>query len=177
MMNVAAFGVLILLPSRGRQPATSAETFEDLAGQGRRHVALGLAMAVACFSLIGMPLTIGFFGKFLLLKPAFEGHQNKLVVITVINAAISAAYYLKIVASLFLRPEPAFEGAELPPPRINLWRQEGVVAAVILSTAATIAFGAVFPASQQLSDWATSAAQINPPAPAASAPPAPMMGP
>src|SRR5688500_10380194 len=47
-------------------PATTAETFEDLAGQGRRHPLLGLAMAVCCFSLIGLPLTVGFVGKFYL---------------------------------------------------------------------------------------------------------------
>ena len=70
LMNIAAFGVLILLPSRNSQPATSAETFEDLAGMGRKHVVLGLAMAVSCFSLIGLPLTIGFFGKLYLIGPA-----------------------------------------------------------------------------------------------------------
>jgi NADH-quinone oxidoreductase subunit N len=73
IMNAGAFGVLMLLPARpvrswsGRTtpvpPATTAETFEDLAGQGRRHPRSGLAMAVCCFSLIGLPLTVGFFGK------------------------------------------------------------------------------------------------------------------
>ena len=42
IMNAAAFGVLMLLPSRDNKPATSAETFEDLAGTGRKHVGLGL---------------------------------------------------------------------------------------------------------------------------------------
>src|SRR5205823_11974115 len=105
--------VLMLLPARpvrnwsGRvtpvPPATTAETFEDLAGQGRRHPALGLAMAVCCFSLIGLPLTVGFFGKFYLIRPALHSHLYWLVVITMINAAISAAYYLRIVATMFLR--------------------------------------------------------------------------
>src|SRR5207248_6233580 len=75
IMNAAAFGVLMLLPARGEDraaPATSAETFEDLAGTGRDHPALGLAMAVACFSLIGLPLTVGFFGKFYLVRPALS---------------------------------------------------------------------------------------------------------
>ena len=45
IMNAAAFGALMLLPARGdnrNAPATSAETFEDLAGTGREHVALGV---------------------------------------------------------------------------------------------------------------------------------------
>ncbi len=123
IMNAGAFGVLMLLPARQAQalrpgrlkslPATSAETYEDLAGTGRRHVGLGLAMAVCCFSLIGLPLTVGFFGKLFLIRPALDAALGEdrtwmiwLVVITMINAAISAAYYLRIIATMFLRPEP-----------------------------------------------------------------------
>jgi NADH-quinone oxidoreductase subunit N len=135
IMNTGAFGVLMLIPSRENRfagylepspngpeyPAatgSSAETFEDLAGQGRKHLWLGLAMAVCCWSLTGLPLTIGFFGKFFLIKPALsvatgaatgavKSRMVWLVVLLVINAAISAAYYLKIIAAMFLRPEPA----------------------------------------------------------------------
>ncbi len=107
LMNAAAFGVLMLLPSRDGE--NSAETFDDLAGQGRRHVGLGLAMAVACFSLIGIPLTVGFVGKLFLIVPALRSGMTLLVIVLVVNAAISAAYYLRIVATLFLRPAPSPE--------------------------------------------------------------------
>ncbi|MEZ0263143.1 MAG: NADH-quinone oxidoreductase subunit N [Phycisphaerae bacterium] len=112
VMNVGAFGVLMLLP--GRDGKNSAETFEDIAGHGRRHVPLALAMSICCFSLIGLPLTVGFIGKVMLIKPALGAATGGgaastamtwLVVITVVNAAVSAAYYLKIVAHLFLRGE------------------------------------------------------------------------
>jgi formate hydrogenlyase subunit 3/multisubunit Na+/H+ antiporter MnhD subunit len=119
IMNAGAFGVLMLLPARDGRG--SAEMFEDLAGQGRRHVGLGLAMAVCCFSLIGIPLTVGFLGKLLIIKPALiaasglgqAGQAENpvraamvwLVVITMINAAISAAYYLRIIATMFLRSD------------------------------------------------------------------------
>ena len=125
VMNAGAFGVLMLLPSRqrlddaGREampgeagdapPATTAETYEDLAGQGRRHPMLGLAMAVSMFSLIGLPLTVGFFGKIYLIKPALDVGTPAmvwLVGILLVNAAISAAYYLRIIATMFLRPLP-----------------------------------------------------------------------
>ncbi|HEX3984905.1 MAG TPA: NADH-quinone oxidoreductase subunit N, partial [Acidisoma sp.] len=105
LMNVAVFGVLILLPGRSTQPATSAETFDDIAGLGREHTLLGLAMAVSCFSLIGIPLTIGFFGKFFLILPAWKANLTGLVIILIINAAISAGYYLRIVGAMFLAPE------------------------------------------------------------------------
>jgi NADH-quinone oxidoreductase subunit N len=162
IMNAAAFGVLMLLPARGEDanlPATSAETFDDLAGAGREHVALGLAMAIACFSLIGLPLTVGFFGKFYLIRPALNGHNYWLVVITMINAAISAAYYLRIVGAMFLRPEPSSMPAEAGTP--SAIRSMPVAIAIALSVAGTILFGAVFPATELLSTRAETAVNVD----------------
>ena len=186
IMNAAAFGVLALLPSRvgdprhgvrrvpiePTPPATTAETLEDLAGQGRRHPLLGLAMAVSCFSLIGLPLTVGFFGKLYLIKPALDGRFYWLVVITVVNAAISAAYYLRIVATMFLRSDPVT--AEAMESDISDAAEEGtakesfprrlfpIVAAVGLSVALTLLLGAFFPATSQLSQYAQQAAISRP---------------
>jgi len=188
IMNVGAFGVLMLLPARpvmsfrpGRSaalPATSAETYEDLAGTGRRHVTLGLAMAVCCFSLIGLPLTVGFFGKLYLIKPALDGRFYWLVVVTVVNAAISAAYYLRIVATMFLRSDPvtdlamesditdaAAEGTAAEP---FARRAFPLVAAVGLSVMLTLLFGTVFAATSQLSLRAQDAASSHPAPPARS---------
>jgi NADH-quinone oxidoreductase subunit N len=189
IMNVGAFGVLALLPTRQAAaaaprglpieqtpPATTAETFDDLAGQGRRHPLIGLAMAVACFSLIGLPLTVGFFGKLYLIKPALDGRFYWLVVVTVVNAAISAGYYLRIVATMFLRSDPvtaeamesditdaAAEGTAAEP---FARRAFPLVAAVGLSVALTLLFGAVFPATSQLSLRARDAAAFHPQPPA-----------
>jgi NADH:ubiquinone oxidoreductase subunit 2 (subunit N) len=164
----------MLLPSRQGGPATTAETYEDLAGQGRRYTALGLAMAVCCFSLTGIPLTIGFFGKILLIWPAFEAGALWLVIITMINAAISAAYYLRIVGTMFLRPEPGAEehpaspriedprfgapAAALEPPPRNL----AVNIAIALSVAGTLLFGSVWPATQMLHTQTMSATRLEP---------------
>jgi len=173
IMNVGAFGVLMLLPARpvmsfrpGRSaalPATSAETYEDLAGTGRRHVTLGLAMAVCCFSLIGLPLTVGFFGKLFLIKPALEAAEGPhrtmmiwLVVITMINAAISAAYYLRIVGTMFLRPEPTDPNAEGEVPAAaattlaDAGRPLPLFIAVGISTFGTLLFGTLPPATEVL---------------------------
>src|SRR5439155_15490278 len=155
IMNAGAFGVLMLLPAKAAKswsgrvtatpPATTAETYEDIAGQGRRHPALGLAMAVCCFSLIGLPLTVGFVGKLYLIKPAIDSKLYGLVVIMMINAAISAAYYLKIVATMFLRPEPegTTSSAITPMPLT-------IRAAIVISVFGTLLFGTVFPATQLL---------------------------
>jgi NADH:ubiquinone oxidoreductase subunit 2 (subunit N) len=168
MMNAGIFGVLMLLPARAKRawsgevepvpPATTAETFDDLAGQGRRHPVLGLAMAVSCFSLIGLPLTVGFFGKLYLIKPALDSKLYGLVVLTMINAAISAGYYLKIVGTMFLRTEP--EGEQ---PLARMRGPFAIRTAVAISVFATLLFGAVFPATQVLVSQVVPATQIDGP--------------
>jgi NADH:ubiquinone oxidoreductase subunit 2 (subunit N) len=165
IMNAAAFGVLMMLPSRQNQPATSAETFEDLAGAGRTHVVLGLAMATACFSLIGLPLTVGFFGKLYLIRPALGAHNYWLVGITMANAAISAGYYLKIVGAMFLRPEPgrAFGSTEVTPAEAGSpmrIRSIPVTLAIGLSVAGTLLFGSILPATAVLTNQVTMSSRI-----------------
>lgn len=168
VMNVGAFGVLMLLPARDGQG--SAETFEDIAGQGRRFVGLGLAMAVCCFSLIGIPLTVGFIGKLLIIKPALAAAVGSagespyrsamvwLVVITMVNAAISAAYYLRIVATMFLRSEESLSAAPSPfvPPRAV-----PITVAVVLSVFGTLLFGTIPPATELLAARAKSAVTVD----------------
>lgn len=176
IMNAAAFGVLMLLPARpgiagmggvgaggNIPPATSAETFEDLAGQGRKHVALGLAMAVACFSLIGLPLTVGFFGKLYLIRAALNQGLIALVVITVINAAVSAGYYLRIVGAMFLRPEPETHWPSAARPAVVPVRSMPIQLAVGLSVFGTLLFGVVVPAIEMLSTQSRAAARVDVP--------------
>ena len=160
--NVAAFGVLLLLPSRHNRPATSAETFEDIAGQGRKHVALGLAMTVACLSLTGIPLTIGFLGKIYLTLPAAHANLVGLSIILWVNAAISAAYYLRIVISMFLRSEPTQMVGPTAGP-LRLFQPASVVFAVMLSVILTLLLGTYFPATKLLSTRVAAAAKIEHP--------------
>lgn len=162
IMNVAVFGVLMLLPARRAKAATSAETLEDLAGAGRNHVGLGLAMAVGCFSLTGLPFTIGFFGKFYLVAPALRGGDFWLVVFLMINAAIGAAYYLRIVAVMFLRTEPESISQPIVNKKVTaLEPQPAVMLAVAISALATLMFGILLPAAQNLRSRAHQAATVD----------------
>jgi NADH-quinone oxidoreductase subunit N len=181
IMNAGAFGVLMLLPARAVRrygepvlqpnddlPPACAETYEDLAGTGRQHLVLGLAMAVSCFSLIGLPLTVGFFAKFYLIGPMLLSHNIWLTIVLLINAVIGAVYYLKIVGTMFLRPEPALtpEVTIKPESAMAAGMIEGVraqsafpvVACVALSCLGTLLFGMIFPATQDLSMRANIAA-------------------
>ena len=155
IMNAGAFGVLMMLPSRAHHGtgnkaavATSAETFEDLAGQGRAHPLLGLAMAISCFSLIGLPLTVGFFGKFYLIRPALDAKFNWLVVLTMLNAAISAAYYLKIVSTMFIRPRPESDSENVEPATASAGFP--LTLGVGLSVVATLVLGMALPFTDAL---------------------------
>ena len=179
VMNIGAFGVLELLPSRDGKG--SAETFEDLAGTGRKHVGLGLAMAVCCFSLIGIPLTIGFMGKLMIIKPALAAASATLkpgavpvrsamiwlIVITMANAAVSAAYYLKIVATMFLRTEESAQPPARPALAVFSRPAIPIVLAVVVSVVATLLFGTVPPATEQLGAAVVKASDIEGQLPAA----------
>jgi len=182
IMNTGAFGVLMMLPSRtdanarltaNGQPlptAGSAETFDDIAGQGRQYPALGLAMMICCLSLTGIPLTIGFLGKVLIVKPIWAATANAhyssmlwwLVVILVINAAVSAGYYLKIVAYMYLRtdvPETDFDPRRQPR---RMYASVPVSIAIVLSVVGTLFYGIYIPGADALSRRAGQAASIFP---------------
>ena len=103
LMNLGAFAVLIYLQGK----ADAAEDLDDLAGVAKSHPFAALTFAICLFSLIGMPLTIGFLGKLYLIQAALSTHHTTLAIIVVINAAIAAAYYLKIIAAMYLR-EPLY---------------------------------------------------------------------
>jgi NADH-quinone oxidoreductase subunit N len=170
--NVGIFGVLELLPAKDGRG--SAETFEDLAGQGRRHVGLGLSMAVCCFSLTGIPLTVGFLGKLLIIKPALAAVQagntpggqavhtamTWLVVIVMINAAISAAYYLRIVATLFLRTEEHPHPGAIPPSAVFAHGSVPITMAVFFSVFGTLLFGMIPQATDALAVNVANAAEV-----------------
>jgi NADH-quinone oxidoreductase subunit N len=115
LMTLGAFAVIIGLST----PERPVETVDDLAGLVRSHPVMALAMAICLFSLAGIPPLAGFIGKFNLFVAAFAASTDSdarmyqsLAVIGVINSAIGAYYYLKIVVAMYYR-EPT--GAPLQP--------------------------------------------------------------
>ena len=92
--NTAMFAVLASLERNGED----VETLDDLAGLRTRHPVLAWMLAASAISLIGMPPLIGFFGKLALFSSAIEAGQTTLVIIAAVNSAISAFYYLQLVA-------------------------------------------------------------------------------
>jgi len=109
VMNLGAFAVLSALESES-QPA---EKYSDMEGLSRSRPGLALGLAVCCFSLMGFPPTAGMLGKVYVFSSAFSlgadhpYHQAMIVlaIIGVLNSAIAAAYYLKIVATCYVKPQ------------------------------------------------------------------------
>ncbi len=117
--NLGAFAILGVLRVRGQ----ACEHVRDIAGLLRREPGLALLMALAMFTLMGLPPTPGFWGKMGLFGSALHVAQHAssgpagpqatwltvLVIIGVVNSAIAAAYYLRVAAAVLLHDsdEPA----------------------------------------------------------------------
>ena len=110
LMTLGVFGAILAL-STAERPV---ETVDDLAGLAKSHPRIALAMAICLFSLAGIPPLAGFFGKFALFASAFSATRGDdtrmfqvLALVGVINSAIGAYYYLRIVVAIYLRPNSA----------------------------------------------------------------------
>jgi NADH-quinone oxidoreductase subunit N len=100
--TMGAFAVVAYVGSRDRER----QLIDDWAGLAGKHPAAALAMTVCLLSLGGMPPTGGFFGKFYLFKAAMEvsdGQLLWLVILGIVNSAISIYYYLRIVTAMYFR--------------------------------------------------------------------------
>jgi NADH-quinone oxidoreductase subunit N len=100
--TMGAFAVVSYVGTRGRERLL----VDDWSGFGSQHPAAALAMTVCLLSLGGMPPTNGFFAKFYVFKSAMEVSDTQLawlVLIGIINSAISIFYYLRIVTAMYFR--------------------------------------------------------------------------
>jgi len=115
LMNIGAFAVVSHVAARNERHVK----IDDLAGLGRREPVTAALLAVFVFSLIGVPLTGGFFGKFYVFQAALNSHLVWLTVLGLINSAIAAYYYLKIIVAIYMR-DPGTAMLELAPPSVSL---------------------------------------------------------
>lgn len=111
-MNVGTFA-FILSMERDGQPVTD---IESLGMYSTKEPGKALAMLVLLFSLAGVPPLVGFFGKFYVLRAAYEGGLAWLAVAGVIASVIGAFYYLRIVFYMYFGEdrEDALDGGKSP---------------------------------------------------------------
>ncbi|MBI4799755.1 MAG: NADH-quinone oxidoreductase subunit N [Desulfarculus sp.] len=123
LMNLTCFWVVCRLATDGRNLQ-----LDDLNGLYKRAPFLAFVLAVAAFSLVGLPPTAGFMGKLFLLTSAWNRGYDWLVIVAAVNTAIAIYYYLNLVRHAYTREA---EG-EFVQPRADSALWGGVLAAVIL---------------------------------------------
>lgn len=144
LMNAGAFAVITLLyPAAGEQHLIS-----DLGGWGYRFPLLGVCLTICMLSLGGIPPTLGFVGKYLVFMRALEAGSWGLAVAIVVTSLVGVFYYLRVVYTLYMRPEVrSADGLRLDP-----WGRS----AAVLAALATLVLG-LLPA--QLLGWVYRVAQ------------------
>ncbi len=132
-MNVGIFAVI----SHAGGYADRLSTVQDYRGLGYRSPLLGGAMAFFLVSLIGIPFTGGFFGKFYVFTAAIHSGLVWLAIIGLVNSGIAAFYYLRLLAAVYSRPQENSLLENMP--RIQM----PLLFAIFLTATATLMLGVV----------------------------------
>ncbi len=163
LMNLAAFAVIVI---RERESALG-DDISAVQGLGRDRPELAWPLTIAMLALAGMPGTAGFIGKLYLIEGAVGGDYTWLGVMIAVGTMVSLAYYLRVIAAVWMRPSarpntaerrvaseamPAIAGGspeaddELPNRRAGI-----IVVLAVLAAGATVFFGVI---PSPLVDWA-----------------------
>ncbi len=154
-MNVGAF--IVVTEAAGFQE--SLRTVDDYKGLALRRPILAALLALFLLSLIGIPFTGGFFGKFYVFTGALQAGHVWLAVIGLINSGVACTYYLRLLASVYSRRE---DGADAP--RIAETMSIAAGAALALTAVATLLLGVMPGRVLRLAQDAGSTFQANQPA-------------
>lgn len=99
-MNIGAFAILVIAGKVGEENLT----LEGFSGMGFKRPMLGVALTIFLISLMGIPPTAGFAGKFYIFAGAVEAGYVWLAVLGVLNSALSLYYYLRVMVYMYFRP-------------------------------------------------------------------------
>ncbi len=159
-MNLAAFAVIV---ARERETPFG-DSIRSVRGLGAERPLLAWPLTISMLALAGLPATAGFIGKLYLIEALVEGDYTWLAVFIAVGTMISLAYYLPVVATMWMRPggealpgaTPAISGAspEADPVDPEAGRRIYLLAPALLAAAATIFFGVI---PQPLVDFAAHA--------------------
>src|SRR6202165_1071110 len=115
LVKVGAFNIVSPLGGGGEKHLG----LEDYAGLGQRQPFAAALFSLFLLSLLGLPVTAGFFGKFYIFKAAVSAHLLWLAVLMAINSVIGAYYYIRLIVVMYMR-EPSAEIAATAPARFPL---------------------------------------------------------
>lgn len=146
LMNYGAFAIVTHVAGKGEAHVA----IDDLKGLSRRQPAVAALLTVFLLSLIGVPLTAGFFGKFYIFKAAMDSNLVWLTALGLLNSAVAAYYYLRVLVAMYMEDTESTEHApEIPGGlKFTMW----------LTAAGTLVLG-IFPGL--VLDFATRFAVLN----------------
>jgi NADH-quinone oxidoreductase subunit N len=139
-MNIGAFAVVTHFARQGEKYLN----IDEMAGLGWKQPVTAGLFSIFLLSLIGVPLTGGFFGKFYIFKAALDSNLIWLAVLGLLNSAVGAYYYLRVMVVMYMQePGEATESIQPMGPGIQttLWASAlgtlllGVFPSVILNFA------------------------------------------
>jgi NADH-quinone oxidoreductase subunit N len=110
VMNLAAFAVIV---ARERETPYG-DDIASLNGLGASRPLLAWPMTIAMLALAGFPATAGFIGKFYLIDATVSNGYTWLAVFIVVGSMISLAYYLRVIAAIWMTPGEQATPASLP---------------------------------------------------------------
>jgi NADH-quinone oxidoreductase subunit N len=117
LVKLGAFTIVSQLGGAGEKHLS----LDDYAGLGTRQPVVAAVLSLFLLSLLGLPVTAGFFGKFYVFKAAVNSHLIWLAVLMAANSIIGAYYYFRLIVVMYMRepnteagPAPAVIGFPLP---------------------------------------------------------------
>src|SRR5215471_5381361 len=132
LVKLGAFTIVSQLGGTGEKNLS----LDDYAGLSQRQPFVAAMLSIYLLSLLGLPVTAGFFGKFYIFKAAVNSHLISLAVLMAINSVIGAYYYLRVIVVMYMR-EPSAEAATVGPVAFPI----GVNAVLLITFVGTILFG------------------------------------
>jgi NADH-quinone oxidoreductase subunit N len=135
LVKIGAFTIVSQIGGAGEKYVS----IDDYAGLAQRQPLVAATLSLFLLSLLGLPVTAGFFGKLYIFKAAVDSHLIWLAVLMAVNSVIGAYYYFRVIVLMYMR-DPSEETAALPLVRFPL-----TVVLVLLITAGSTIYLGLFP--------------------------------
>src|SRR5271166_727748 len=135
LVKIGAFTIVSQIGGAGEKHVS----IDDYAGLAQRQPLVAATLALFLLSLLGLPITAGFFGKLYIFKAAVDSHLIWLAVIMAVNSVIGAYYYFRLIVIMYMR-EPSEEIAAAP-----LVQFPATIVLVLLVTAISTVYLGLFP--------------------------------
>jgi len=132
VVKIGAFTIVSQLGGAGEKHLS----LDDYAGLSQRHPVAAAALSLYLLSLLGLPVTAGFFGKFYIFKAAVNSNLIWLAVLMAMNSIIGSYYYLRVIIVMYMR-EPQSQPESEPTLRFPL----AVNVVLAVTAIATVYFG------------------------------------